>query len=432
MMRTPQYDVAIVGASIAGCTAATLFARRGLRVALIERHSDPNAYKVICTHFIQAGATPTIQRLGLANAIEAAGGVRNGLQIWTRYGWIDAATDEVAGRPNYGYNIRRQVLDPLLRDMAANAPGVTFLPGHTARRLIAADDRFSGVEVEGQDGQTHAIAARLVVGADGRNSRVAELAGVPTTIRPHNRFGYMAHYRDLPLDSGNDAQLWLLDPDIAYAFPNDDGVTVLACFVTKDKLPAFKADLQGSLVRLFDGLSRAPKIAEATRISKVIGVVDVPNISRVAARPGLALIGDAALASDPVWGVGCGWAFQSAEWLVNHTAEALLAGGNVDRALPRYRRQHRSELLAHHLLNANYSTGRPFNPIQKLMFAAAAKDRSLARRAGEFGACTIGVAQFLSPAALARALWVNVTRRGDAEAGSGWGGLKGTGDGVRG
>jgi hypothetical protein len=54
-------------------------------------------------------------------------------------------------------------------------------------------------------------------------------------------------------------------------FPND-GVTVLACFVTKDKLPAFKADLEGSLVRIFDGLSRAPKIAEATRISKIIGV----------------------------------------------------------------------------------------------------------------------------------------------------------------
>jgi len=87
-MTRPEYDVAIVGASIAGCTAATLFARGGLRVALLESRADPNAYKRVCTHFIQASATPTIERLGAAQAIEAAGGIRNGIDIWTRWGWI--------------------------------------------------------------------------------------------------------------------------------------------------------------------------------------------------------------------------------------------------------------------------------------------------------------------------------------------------------
>jgi len=80
MTTRPVYDVAIVGASIAGCTAAILFASQGLRVALIERHADLDAYKVLCTHFIQPNATPTIQRLGIAAALEAAGAVRNGLQ----------------------------------------------------------------------------------------------------------------------------------------------------------------------------------------------------------------------------------------------------------------------------------------------------------------------------------------------------------------
>jgi flavin-dependent dehydrogenase len=53
-----QYHVAIVGASIAGCTTAILFARNGARVALIEREGDPAAYKKICTHYIQPSATP--------------------------------------------------------------------------------------------------------------------------------------------------------------------------------------------------------------------------------------------------------------------------------------------------------------------------------------------------------------------------------------
>ena len=73
-MPTNQYDVVIVGASIAGCTAATLLARQGLNVALVERQADPDAYKKPCTHYIQASATPTIQRLGLDRLIEAAGG----------------------------------------------------------------------------------------------------------------------------------------------------------------------------------------------------------------------------------------------------------------------------------------------------------------------------------------------------------------------
>ena len=64
MPNNPEYDVAIVGASIAGCTAAILFARNDARVALIERDPNPAAYKKICTHFIQPSATPTIERLG--------------------------------------------------------------------------------------------------------------------------------------------------------------------------------------------------------------------------------------------------------------------------------------------------------------------------------------------------------------------------------
>ncbi len=106
-----KFDVAIVGGSIAGCTAATFFARQGLRVALLERNADPNAYKKVCTHYIQPCALPTLQRLRLAERIEAAGGVRNGVELWTRWGWIRFGLDERF--PPHGYNIRREKLDPI-------------------------------------------------------------------------------------------------------------------------------------------------------------------------------------------------------------------------------------------------------------------------------------------------------------------------------
>jgi 2-polyprenyl-6-methoxyphenol hydroxylase-like FAD-dependent oxidoreductase len=64
VVDTP-YDVAIVGASLAGCATATFLGRAGKRVALLERHTDPGAYKHLCTTLIQASAEPAIQRLGL-------------------------------------------------------------------------------------------------------------------------------------------------------------------------------------------------------------------------------------------------------------------------------------------------------------------------------------------------------------------------------
>jgi hypothetical protein len=101
MPTPPQYDVAIVGASIAGCAAAIFFGRAGARVALVERNSDPGGYKKLCTHYIQASAVPTLERLGLVSAIEEAGGVRNETELFTRWGWIGAPASQTIRRPAY-------------------------------------------------------------------------------------------------------------------------------------------------------------------------------------------------------------------------------------------------------------------------------------------------------------------------------------------
>lgn len=147
-MTTNRYDVAIVGASIAGCAAAMLFSKKGARIALIERERAMDAYKKVCTHFIQPSATPTIQRLGLAGPIEEAGGIRNDMQFWTRWGWVRKSPRE----PRYGYNIRRQTLDPIIRERASNAPGVDFIPGESVHELIFEAGRPVGVRTEGRGG----------------------------------------------------------------------------------------------------------------------------------------------------------------------------------------------------------------------------------------------------------------------------------------
>jgi flavin-dependent dehydrogenase len=368
-----RFDVAIAGASVAGCTAARLFARAGARVALIERRPDAAAYKVTCTHAILSSASPTIDRLGLASRLQARGGIRILGDAWTPYGgWIRAPDDAPRG-----WGVTRQTLDPELRELTSGTPGVELMAGRTVIGLLPGDAGAPrGVEVTTREGRTEKIGARLVVGADGRHSTVARLARVPGRVRPNNRFAYFAYWHGVRPRTDR-ARVWLLDPDGAAHFPNEDDVAVMVAVAHRSRLPEFRADLEGVYTRFFDGLADGPDFSQAERISKVIGVLDHQNVMRPAARNGVAFVGDAALASDPLWGVGVSWAFQSGEWLAQETAAALVDRGQLGPALDRYRRRFRRELGLHHFLIADYSTGRPLSPWERAATRAIARDPAL-------------------------------------------------------
>jgi 2-polyprenyl-6-methoxyphenol hydroxylase-like FAD-dependent oxidoreductase len=394
-----EFDVAIVGASIGGCTAARLFAQAGARVALIERRTEPDAYKVVCTHAIQSSATPTIERLGLAPLLEARGAVRAGVEFWSPYSqWIRLPEDMP---PAWG--VTRRTLDPLVRELAVGTPGVELLLGQTVVDVVRDHDRPAGVRLNGTDGQSRVVRARLVVGADGRGSTVARLAGVPGRVRPHGRIFYFAYWRGLQ-PASTDMRGWLLDPDGGAQFPNEDDQTVLVASVTRPRLPEFRADLEGAYARWIARLPDGPDLSQAERTSKLIGKLDMPNVMRPAARPGIAFVGDAALASDPLAGVGCGWAFQSAEWLVDETAPALIDGGDLDAALDRYRRAFRWRLGLHHLVIAEYASGRKTIGLERMFFRAAAADPVVARVLGDVTSRRDSPLRLLDPRLVPRVL----------------------------
>jgi flavin-dependent dehydrogenase len=406
-----DYDVAIVGGSLAGSAAATLYGRAGLRVAVIEKQPDPRAYKTTCNHFIVASAVPSLERLGLIDTIEAAGGVRNSIDVWSRYGWVRPEPPSDYPHPATGYNITRQRLDPMVRELAAGTAGVDLMLGRTATGLEWGRGRVSGVHVRDRLGAERTISARLVVAADGRYSKLAEMAGIKTRTRPHERFYYWAYFRGVELDTTASSQMWFREPDMAYTFRNEDGLTVLTVLPAKHRLPEFKADLEGSFMRSFEGLPRGPRLDGAERVSKIMGKLDLTNLRRRPAAKGMALVGDAALASDPLWGIGCGWALQSAEWLVDATAEPLRRGADPAPGLRRYRRTHRRRLAGHDFFICDYSRLRGFNPAEKLVFAAAVHDPGTALHFHAFGTRSIGPARFLAPGPLARAARVLATRR---------------------
>jgi len=408
-----DYDAVIVGASLAGCAAAIGLGRAGGRVALVEQRPDPAAFKRSCSHFIQASAAPTLERLGLLDPIMAAGAVRSRMHARTRWGWI-AAPPERAG---YAVNLRREVLDPLVREAAAATPGVDLTLGRTAHGLLREDGAIRGVLVRDREGGETELRGRLVVGADGRDSRVAELAGVATKTLPHGRFAYGAYFEGAPPAAAPDSSIWFMDPDWAAAFPTDGNLVFYGAMPTMGRLAEFKQDPEAALLAYFAEVPDPPPIGEGRRVSPMIGKIEMPNRVRATTAAGLALIGDAALATDPLFGVGCGWAFQSAEWLVESVAPALAGEEKLSRGLARYARRHRRELRGHAYLIHDYATGRPLSRAEKGLFAAAARDPEVAARFDAFATRQVKPGRMLatvvprSLAVNARHAWREKSRR---------------------
>jgi menaquinone-9 beta-reductase len=395
------YDAVIVGASLAGCTAATLLGRAGLRVALVERSPDQTAFKRICTHYIQSSAVPTLERLDVLEELEQMGARRSRARLWSRWGWImPPRRPEVPA----GVNIRRERLDPFLRRLAAETPGVELILGVAAEELLRdGDGAVSGVVVRNREGARNALRAPLSIGADGRDSTIAKLSGVRTRRLPHGRFAYAAYYEGPPVAGDPDSSLWLLDPSMAGAFPTDEGLTLYACMPTLDRLPEFRRDLEQGLERFVSEIPDAPPILESRRVTPVAGRLDMTNVLRSPIAPGLALIGDAALALDPLWGIGCGFALQMADWLADAVMPALAGEQPLSQGLAAYRRRQRAGLREHAAMIVDYATGRKLNAAERLIFSAAAREPRLAATFEAFGTRNLAPRRFLV-GALPRAL----------------------------
>jgi 2-polyprenyl-6-methoxyphenol hydroxylase-like FAD-dependent oxidoreductase len=349
---------------------------------------------------------PAIERLGLAPLLERAGAVRSHAAAWTPFGgWLSVPPDTPRG-----FGITRRRLDPMLRELAAQTPGVELILGQKVVGVAADRDAVAGVDVEGTDRVRRRLSATLTVAADGRHSTLAQLVRVPARITPNNRFVYFGYWHDVETPR-HEARLWLRDPDAAAAFPNEDGITMLAVVPHRRRLAEFRANPESAYRREIAAVPDGPGLGRAKLASKLIGNFRLPSRIRPAGDRRIAFVGDAALATDPLFGVGCGWAFQSAEWLAEQTLPAVLGAADLDRALKRYRRTFLLRLGPHHLQIANYSTGRPMRLNERLAMAAASKDPAVGAGIEEVASRRRSVIWLLDPRLNARILRAQVPNR---------------------
>ena len=172
------YDVVIVGARVAGAATAHLLARFGLQVLLVDRGRYGS--DTLSTHALMRGGVLQLSRWGLLDKIISAGtpAVRR-----TTFRYADAVVP-VTVKSSYGvdalYAPRRTVLDPILVDAAA-AAGVHVRFGVAV--IDVERDRHgtvTGIVGRTRDGQPlRRSGPRIVVGADGIHSTIAERVGAP-------------------------------------------------------------------------------------------------------------------------------------------------------------------------------------------------------------------------------------------------------------
>jgi flavin-dependent dehydrogenase len=206
---------------------------------------------------------------------------------------------------------------------------------------------------------------------------VAELAGVRKHTIDHGRCFYAAYFEGPSPVGAPNGSAWFLDPDWAAAFPTDNGLTLYAAMPTKQRQDEFRRDPVPALVSYIAALPDAPPILVSRMVGRAVGKIDIPNVIHTPTAPGLALLGDAALATDPLWGVGCGWALQSGEWLADSVTPAFRGQEPLQRGLRRYRRRHSRALRGHAAMIHDYTAGRKLNAVERVLFSCAARDEHL-------------------------------------------------------
>ncbi len=320
-----NFDVVVVGARCAGSPVAAMLARRGLSVCVVDKARFPS--ETPSTHVIQPCGVAILERLGVLDALLSAGAVPiDRFTLVNEDVRIDGALDPTAF-PQPGLSVRRLTLDAVLVEAAA-AAGATVRTGVKATGLLTVDDRIVGVETE-----QGTIRARLVVGADGRHSRVAASAGAWEYLAvPGGRVPSWAYFEGVADREGR-LRIGRLGDRAYVASPTDAGL-YMACVATGGGLGANR-DAE------FDaGIAAWPELADLLAGARRVGPIRVMTkwhgYFRQSAGPGWVLIGDAGHFKDFSPAQGIADALRQAERLVAALPDDLADYRAVDAATQRW------------------------------------------------------------------------------------------------
>jgi len=298
-MKEARHDVVVVGAGPAGSITAKTAAEHGLDVLLIERNQEIGV-PVKCAE----GVSKEIEKFVPLDKKWICAEV-NGANIYgpdgTKVVLYGEKMDEV------GYVLERRIFDKFLASEAARA-GAEIRVKTEACGLIKANGYAKGVYVRrmGEDTRIH---ARVVVGADGVESKVGRWAGIDTRLRPSN-ISVCAEFLMCDIELNKDYSEFFLGSEIApkgyaWVFPKGEDCANVGLGIG--------GDVSGEKHHAIDYLNAfvRNKFPDGKTVAEMYGAVPLSGPLNESVADGLILVGDAARQVNPLTGGGITYAMQA-------------------------------------------------------------------------------------------------------------------------
>lgn len=293
-MRAEHFDVIVVGARCAGSPLATLLARAGLRVCVVDKARFPS--DTPSTHGIQPSGVQILGRLGLREALErATTPIEQGTLAFDD---IRIDVDDISGQLGAPMlNVRRVTLDAMLLDAAA-AAGADVRTQTAVTGLAGDGDRVRGVTTK-----AGTLLAPLVVGADGTRSRIARLVGAAEYDRTPAGRGFVWTYF-AGVGAGRERLRLGKIGNVAYLASPTDGDLYMAA-VALDLAELGQGAIEARYRRAVAGWPELEEtLAGATAVGPIRTMPRWHGYFRRSAGPGWVLVGDAGHFKDPTLGQG--------------------------------------------------------------------------------------------------------------------------------
>ena len=330
-----MHDIIVIGGGPAGSTAATLLARKGFAVRLLERDRFPR---------FQIGESllpynnDLFDRLGVSDQLATQG-------FQPKYGATFVTADGSVGYdfrfdrtlpPEYhrSFQVKRAEFDDLLlRNASKN--GVDVREGAPVTGVRLESDERVVVETAGERHE-----ARFVIDASGHGSILGSRVGDKSDVTTLRKIAIFAHYRNVgraPGRKGGNTVIVVLRNAWFWLIPVSEDVTSVGLVVDRDHFVGSgmqPAEMLDATIAATPWVAHRLRAAE--RVTQVFGRKDFSYRMRNITGRNFALVGDAAGFLDPIFSTGVFIAMKSAD-IAADAVEARLRRGTC-RDLRRYER----------------------------------------------------------------------------------------------